>query len=189
VSAPLGLGIDAGGSQTRWALAAAPGKIVAEGAVRGMSALQLREGSALGETLSELASAALAHGRPTSVCAGFTGVGRDVDTLRALVGEPLDLAPAAVTIKSDIEIAYLDIFAPGKGYVVYAGTGSVVAFVDEGGMHEVRLTNLGMPGGRGIALIPNSSDAEGICNSPRLGEASRRRANKITRWSAGYGYE
>jgi len=66
---------------------------------------------------------------------------------------------------------------------------AVIIVVDEGGMHEVRLTNLGMPGGRGIALIPNSSDAEGICNSPRLGEASRRRANKITRWSAGYGYE
>jgi N-acetylglucosamine kinase-like BadF-type ATPase len=145
VSAPLGLGIDAGGSQTRWALAAAPGTIVAEGAVRGMSALQLHDGGALGEALSELASAALTHGRPTSVCAGFTGVGRDVDTLRALVGEPLDLAPEAITIKSDIEIAYLDIFAPGEGYVVYAGTGSVVAFIDESGV-------LHRAGGRGVAI-------------------------------------
>ena len=36
-----GLGIDAGGTQTRWALADAAGAIVAEGAVDGMSATQM----------------------------------------------------------------------------------------------------------------------------------------------------
>lgn len=145
MSAALGLGIDAGGSQTRWALAAASGTIVAEGAVRGMSALQLREGGALGETISALASAALVHGRPARVCAGFTGLGRDINALRALIGEPLDLAPDAVTVTSDIEIAFRDIFDPGEGYVVYAGTGSVVAFIDKDGV-------LQRAGGRGVAI-------------------------------------
>lgn len=37
----LGLGIDAGGTQTRWALADAAGAIVAEGSVGGMSATQM----------------------------------------------------------------------------------------------------------------------------------------------------
>ena len=37
----LGLGIDAGGTQTRWALADAAGAIVAEGAVAGLSATQM----------------------------------------------------------------------------------------------------------------------------------------------------
>jgi N-acetylglucosamine kinase-like BadF-type ATPase len=144
MSTALGLGIDAGGTQTRWALAAPPGTIVAEGAVRGMSALQLHEG-VVGETLSELASAALAHGRPARVYAGFTGLGRDVEPLRTLIGEPLDLAPDAVTVTSDIDIAYRDIFSPGEGYVVYAGTGSVVAFIDaSGALHRA--------GGRGVAL-------------------------------------
>ena len=42
----LVLGIDAGGTRTRWALMAADGAIAAEGEVRGLSALQVRETSA-----------------------------------------------------------------------------------------------------------------------------------------------
>src|SRR5712664_809200 len=60
----LGLGIDAGGTRTRWALATAPGEIVAEGEVRGMSALQVREERHVRETLAQLAAGVLAHGRP-----------------------------------------------------------------------------------------------------------------------------
>ncbi len=119
---PLGLGVDAGGSQTRWALANAAAGIVAEGAVRGMSALQLRDPQSLGAALAELAAAVLAHGRPARVHAGLTGLGGDEDTLRALVAAPFGIAPEAVTIGSDIEIACRDLFAPGEGYVVYAGT-------------------------------------------------------------------
>ena len=37
----LGLGIDAGGTRTRWALADRAGAIVAEGEVAGLSALQM----------------------------------------------------------------------------------------------------------------------------------------------------
>ncbi len=142
---PLGLGVDAGGTQTRWALASAAAGIVAEGAVRGMSALQLRAPQSLGEALSELASAVLTHGHPARVHAGLTGVGGDVEALRTLIAAPLGLAPEAVSIGSDIEIAYLDIFAPGEGYVVYAGTGSVGAFIDAAG-------TLHRAGGRGVVL-------------------------------------
>ena len=145
MSSPLGLGIDAGGTQTRWALAARETGIVAEGAVRGMSALQLRQPEALAETLAGLAAEVLAHGKPVRVHAGLTGLGDEAEALRALVAAPLGLAPDAVAITSDIEIAYLDIFAPGEGYVVYAGTGSVAAFVDAGGV-------LHRAGGRGVLL-------------------------------------
>lgn len=142
---PLGLGVDAGGSQTRWALASAARGIVAEGAVRGMSALQLRAPQSLGEALSELAASVLAHGRPARVHAGLTGLGGDVEALGALFAAPFGLAPDAVAVGSDIEIAYLDIFAPGEGYVVYAGTGSVGAFIDAAGaLHRA--------GGRGVVL-------------------------------------
>src|SRR6185436_13296177 len=65
--------------------------------------------------------------------------------LKALVAEPLGLDPESVTVGSDIETAYLDLFAPGEGYVVYAGTGSVAAFVDERNLlHRV--------GGRGVTV-------------------------------------
>ena len=37
----LGLGIDAGGTQTRWALAVPSGELVAEGSAAGMSAVQV----------------------------------------------------------------------------------------------------------------------------------------------------
>ena len=141
----LGLGVDAGGTRTRWALAAAPGEIVAEGAVRGMSALQVGEGGHVREALAELAGAVLVHGRPARVHAGVTGFGENTEELRALIAAALDLDPARVTLASDMEVAYLDLFAPGEGYMVYAGTGSVAAFVDSDGV-------LHRAGGRGVVL-------------------------------------
>jgi N-acetylglucosamine kinase-like BadF-type ATPase len=144
VSTPLGLGIDAGGTQTRWALAGAGGAIAAEGAVRGISASQMRT-DALREALAELAAAVVPEGQPAKIHAGLTGLGNDLDTLRALIAAPFGLAPAAVAVTSDMEIAYLDVFAPGEGYLVYAGTGSMGAFIDaHGALHRA--------GGRGVIL-------------------------------------
>jgi glucosamine kinase len=149
MKSPLGLGIDAGGTQTRWALAG-DGGILAEGAVRGMSALQVGQGDHVREVMSQLAKAALPHGAPTRAHAGFTGFGENVDTLRSLIAAPLGLDRARVTLASDMEIAYLDLFAPGEGYMVYAGTGSVAAFVDaEGNLHRA--------GGRGVIVDDGGS--------------------------------
>ena len=146
----LGLGIDAGGTQTRWALAAPRGGIVAEGAVRGMSALQVGKGNHVREAMAELAAAALAHGKPARVHAGVTGFGENIETLRSLIAAPFDLESSAVTLASDMEIAFLDLFAPGEGYMVYAGTGSVAAFVDANGV-------LHRAGGRGVVVDDGGS--------------------------------
>ncbi len=144
----LGLGIDAGGTRTRWALAAADGSIVAEGQVAGLSALQM--GSAAGRqtvhaNFSALARAVLQHGSPVRVRAGMTGFGGDGEQLQRWLAELLGLAPRAVTLCNDIEIAYLDSFAPGQGYLVYAGTGSIGAWIDEAGKFH-------RAGGRGVVL-------------------------------------
>jgi N-acetylglucosamine kinase-like BadF-type ATPase len=144
----LGLGIDAGGTRTRWALAGADGDIVAEGSVAGLSALQMASASgqaAMQATFAALAQAALACGQPQRVCAGLTGFGGDsalpVQWLAALLG----LSPDLVTISNDVEIAYLDSFKPGAGYLVYAGTGSIAAYIDpQGAFHRA--------GGRGVGL-------------------------------------
>jgi glucosamine kinase len=149
MNSPFGLGIDAGGTQTRWALAG-DGGIVAEGAVRGMSALQVGQGDHVREVMTQLAKAALPHGAPTRVHAGFTGFGENVDTLRSLIAAPLGLDRSRVTLASDMEIAYLDLFAPGEGYMVYAGTGSVAAYVDADG-------NLHRAGGRGVIVDDGGS--------------------------------
>ncbi len=129
----LGLGIDAGGTRTRWALASPSGELVAEGCVAGLSALQLatRGGQqVVRDTLASLAADVLAVGRPTQVHAGLTGYGGVEEPLSGLIRTPLGLGAEAVTIVTDIEVAYLDVFHPGEGYLVYAGTGSIAAFID-----------------------------------------------------------
>ena len=146
-----GLGIDAGGTRTRWALAAPDGAVVAEGQVAGLSALQM--GSAAGReavhaSFAELAQAVLAHGQPRQVQAGLTGFGGDSADGRQLqrwLAELLGLDTAAVKLCNDIEIAYLDSFAHGQGYLVYAGTGSIGAYIDAGGQFH-------RAGGRGVML-------------------------------------
>jgi N-acetylglucosamine kinase-like BadF-type ATPase len=50
-----------------------------------------------------------------------------------------------IRLGTDIEIAYLDSFKPGTGYLVYAGTGSIAAYIDEAGQFH-------RAGGRGYLL-------------------------------------
>lgn len=144
----LGLGIDAGGTQTRWALADAAGAIVAEGSVAGMSATQM--GSTAGRDavrgiFAMLATQVLAAGRPVRVCAGLTGFDGVSTQATQMLAEALKLAPSSIGMRNDVEIAYLDSFAPGEGYLVYAGTGSIAAFIDaDGQFHRA--------GGRGVTL-------------------------------------
>lgn len=143
-----GLGIDAGGTRTRWALAGPDGAIVAEGQVGGLSALQMS--SAAGRhtvhaNFAQLAAAVLAKGQPQRIHAGMTGFGGDGEQLQKWLAELLGVQASAVTLCNDIEIAYLDSFAPGQGYLVYAGTGSIGAYIDgEGQFHRA--------GGRGVML-------------------------------------
>lgn len=144
----LGLGIDAGGTQTRWALASADGAIVADGAVEGLSALQMGSESgraAVHATFTRLCQAVLAVGQPRAVVAGLTGFGGDDAVLAHTLAALLALDAADVSIGNDIEIAYRDSFAPGQGYLVYAGTGSIAAWIDaDGEFHRA--------GGRGVLL-------------------------------------
>ena len=142
------LGIDAGGTRTRWALADGHGAIVAEGEVAGLSALQMGSEAgraALRAGLAELSRAVLVQGRPQRVRAGLTGFGGDGAPWQGWLGELLGLAPASIVLCNDIEIAYLGSFAPGEGYLVYAGTGSIGAWIDaDGQFHRA--------GGRGVVL-------------------------------------
>ncbi|WP_071361014.1 N-acetylglucosamine kinase [Massilia timonae] len=146
--AGAGLGIDAGGTQTRWALAAPGGAILAEGTVDGLSALQMATPhgrDAVRATFERLAAAVLQHANPVRVQAGLTGFGGDGELLQGWLAALLGVAPGAVTLCNDIEIAYRASFAPGEGYLVYAGTGSIGAFIDE---HDV----FHRAGGRGVVL-------------------------------------
>jgi hypothetical protein len=64
---------------------------------------------------------------------------------RADAGGGAEDCAAAISMRNDVEIAYLDSFAPGEGYLVYAGTGSIAAWIDaDGQFHRA--------GGRGVTL-------------------------------------
>jgi N-acetylglucosamine kinase-like BadF-type ATPase len=150
---PLGLGIDAGGTQTRWALASAAGEIVAEGRVAGLSAVQMgnRAGQQmLREGFAELAGQVLEVARPAAVQAGLTGYGAGSAPLGEIIATPLGLTPGQVRLCTDIEVAYLDVFKPGEGYLVYAGTGSIGGFIDAAGEFQ-------RVGGRGGLLDDGGS--------------------------------
>ncbi len=144
----LGLGIDAGGTQTRWALADNTGALIADGYVSGLSALLLNSPDGrkrIAATLEALVTAARAYGTPTQVYAGITGLDEADTTLAPMIADLLNLNVDAVKLSNDVEVAFLDVFTPGEGYLVYAGTGSIAAYIDtENRFHRA--------GGRGVVL-------------------------------------
>jgi len=147
-STSFGLGIDAGGTETRWALAAPGGSIFAEGRAAGLSALQMgtpQGRDAVRATFARIAAGVLMHGVPGRVQAGLTGFGGDSELLQRWLAEALHIDPSHIHFCSDMEIAYRASFAPGEGYLVYAGTGSIGAYVDAHGQFH-------RAGGRGVIL-------------------------------------
>lgn len=170
----LGLGLDAGGTRTRWALARAGGTVFAEGTVPGFSGTQLftpdgrvQVEAALREMAAEVGHAlqAQAAGQghvALGVWAGVTGhdaqAGHELERavghalqagLGAMPGHEPPLVRAVtlhpLVLDSDIALLARVCFAPGEGVVVVAGTGSVAVHRDTGGrLHRV--------GGRGGLL-------------------------------------
>ena len=157
-AAPAGLGLDVGGTATRWALADGAGHLLAEGHVAGLTALMLGQASGraelhatlagLGHTLREAGWAPAAR-----TVAGFSGYSEDVavrQRLEALVGEALGPAGGRVRVVSDITLSFLDCLAPGEGCLVYAGTGSIALCIGpDGQVHRA--------GGRGGLLDDGGS--------------------------------
>jgi glucosamine kinase len=148
--ANIGLGIDAGGTQTRWALVDAVGQLLAEGHVAGLSALQCENATGvvrLGNTLESLSAAVREHAQPTRIYAGVTGFVSGSAAAQLLIDLLQQQFPTceSVALGSDIEIAFLDVFKPGGGYIVYAGTGSIAAFIDADNVFH-------RAGGRGVML-------------------------------------
>jgi glucosamine kinase len=141
-----GLGLDAGGTQTRWAVADAQGQVLAEGSVAPLNGLQLdtAEGRAhLQATFEALAQAA---GPVQAVVGGITGFDTtQLPRLCAIAAAAFNVPPDAVLAVNDVELACRAAFAPGAGYLVYAGTGSVSAFIDA----ELQLHRAG---GRGVVI-------------------------------------
>ena len=126
----VGLGVDAGGSSTRWRLLDGTGRVLGEGRAGPVTghlfAAEERE-----ETLArvrEMLEEVRATVRPHAVVAGVTGLhpGTEAEaTLIKFFSEGLGLPPAQVTVDNDMYVAYRNAFRPGEGVLLYAGTGSV----------------------------------------------------------------
>lgn len=168
-----GLGLDVGGTETRWALADAQGQVLGEGRAAGFSGTQVHEEAgragvraALAEVaagVARLTAQALARadtaaaGRPADgaapvntgnlrIWAGVTGHDPQAgEALSACFVQTLGCRPEALELDSDIALLARVAFAPGEGVVVVAGTGSVAVHRDaQGRLHRV--------GGRGALL-------------------------------------
>jgi N-acetylglucosamine kinase-like BadF-type ATPase len=148
--AVLGLGIDAGGTATRWALLAADDTVIAQGEGGGLTGLLLHSKHGVQTLHEELAriAAAVAPARGDAaiqIVGGFTGTDGASPALAAIIAQAFSVNAGEVVLMSDVEVAYRAAFKPGEGYLVYAGTGSIAAFVDEGGVFH-------RAGGRGVGL-------------------------------------
>ena len=150
-AAPCFLGLDVGGTQARWALATSTGQLIDEGVAEGFSGTRLSsvdEREVIRSRLGAIAEAAhrsREYFRLAGLHAGVTGIGTDAPQLVAMMVEVFDLVPHPVSVTSDAELICRAVLKPGEGYLVYAGTGSIAAFIDEdGALHRA--------GGRGVML-------------------------------------
>jgi glucosamine kinase len=123
------LGIDVGGSATRWHLADNAGDLALSGSDAGFSGHIYRPDvlAVAGQTIK-----AMAHriGRVDAIVAGITGLSRgapEAMRLHELLAQAF--GTQAITLMSDIELACRSVFTHGDGILVYAGTGSIAAHV------------------------------------------------------------
>jgi N-acetylglucosamine kinase-like BadF-type ATPase len=126
----LGLGIDAGGTATRWRLAPENGQSIAEGSAEPLSG-HLFSKAAEDHARRVIAGIAQAVGhsrRPLGIVAGITGLSREapaVGIMRSLFSEAFRIPAERVFVAEDMWIAYLSYFALGEGILIYSGTGSI----------------------------------------------------------------
>ncbi|MDE2198961.1 MAG: hypothetical protein KGJ41_08050 [Rhodospirillales bacterium] len=146
-----GLGIDGGGSATRWAICDAAGGLVARGELPAVVG-HLTDAAGLARL------AAICAGLPRQmavgrIVAGITGLSAgtaEAAGARDVISAAVHLAPAAVEVRDDMWIAYHAAFAPGAGHLVYAGSGSI-------GVHLRADGALVRVGGRGFLIDDGGS--------------------------------
>ncbi|MCB1408013.1 MAG: N-acetylglucosamine kinase [Rhodobacteraceae bacterium] len=149
----LWLGVDMGGTATRWVARDAAGAEVARGAVAGGSAVpDPTARAAFTRVLTEIAGAA--PGRLLAATLGLTGAGLVADpALRADTAQALRLPEARVNILNDVVLAGFAAY-PGsaQGHLIAAGTGSVA-------VHKAASGTVTVVGGRGILIDDAGSGA------------------------------
>ena len=132
----LGLGIDAGGTATRWRLVDQQGECVAQGSVEPLTGhlFSPEAEERARRIIADLARTARQTGTPVGIVAGITGLTRDTPaeaTMRSLLATAFQLDESRIFVAEDMWIAYLSYFALGEGILVYSGTGSIGYYLSE----------------------------------------------------------
>lgn len=141
---PLLLGLDAGGSGTKWVLFRA-GQRVADGRTAPLTAPLV--GTPAGDdALAELKAAV--PGRPDAAHAGVPGLSAGTEqaaVVRDALAGALGMNAAHLSLEGDLDLAYRAHLAPGAGVLLYAGTGSIA-------YHVTRSGEVVRAGGRGYRI-------------------------------------
>lgn len=145
------LGVDMGGTATRWVLCNGPGAVLARGKTSGASGMVFdpAERAAFDAALTGIRAAT---GPLFGAYLGVTGAGfaKDPALLHA-AAQALGLTPDRVRVVNDMVLAWHAVWPQGGGHVVTAGTGSV-GFSLAGGTTT-------LVGGRGMLLDDAGSGA------------------------------
>ena len=141
------MGLDIGGTASRWVLCDDDGQELVRGKAPGATGhvFNPAEKDKLRNVLATIAAETAGWGI-ASVTAGLTGYGAAVaGEVKAMLGEALGVVAGRTLVIDDIALAYLANFTPGEGHLVSAGTGSI-------GIHVGADGNFIRVGGRGILI-------------------------------------
>lgn len=141
------LGIDIGGTASRWVVVDQAGAVLDRGAAAGATGhlFNPTERERLAGTLRVIADAINMHA-PVAACLGVTGLGPAVHgEARELVRGLFAMEPKNIGLSDDMELAFRAVFAPGAGHLISAGTGSI-------GLHMTADGDVIRVGGRGLLI-------------------------------------
>lgn len=179
-----GLGIDAGGTATRWHVADAAGAKLASGQAPPMSGHLFSDAArqharAVIDAIAEAAARTVAV---TGIVAGVTGLTRGSAGAQ-LVGDMLaarfTLPASRILVEEDLWVAYRCCFEPGQGILLYSGTGSI-------GYHVTATSEVVRVGGRG-ALIDDAGSAFWIAREALRGTLRADEERPGSGWSTKLG--
>lgn len=143
------LGVDVGGTASRWVACDDSGAVLARGKTSGATGhlFNPAEKERLRVALGAIAVDLLAQGfLVKSATTGLTGFGAVVaGLLREQLVEFFGVAAESCITVDDMTLAYASIFRPGEGHLISAGTGSIGLHIGVGDAY-VRV------GGRGILI-------------------------------------
>uniref|UniRef100_A0A9E7ZV99 ATPase BadF/BadG/BcrA/BcrD type domain-containing protein n=1 Tax=Bosea sp. NBC_00436 TaxID=2969620 RepID=A0A9E7ZV99_9HYPH len=160
MSAPddgLGLGIETGGTGSRWCLSTSSGAILARGEMEPMTGHVFTQGERdrVSGIFARLAVELAGIGKPAAIVAGVTGLGLE-STVRAVFSGILATAFGCpedkILVVDDMWLGYRARYAPGEGIIVYSGTGSI-------GYHLGTDGEIVRAGGRGVLIDDGGSAA------------------------------